>query len=153
LTYRQVDCSNFPNSVCESACRMRVRRAKRLACNRCNIQSSRNLDLAEVTRCSHARNGRHEDSDEGVSMGRTRERAVYASDVVWVRMGSDVSRRRLPSGPRRVCRPFLAMDLPFSLCSRGSLESAQYFSRMCAAPHDRACAGTAALPARTQFAV
>ena len=84
-------------------------------------------------------------------MGRTRERAVYASDVVWVRMGSDVSRRRLPSGPRRVCRPFLAMDLPFSLCSRGSLESAQYWASMCAAPHDRACAGTAALPARTQF--
>ena len=34
-------------------------------------------------------------------MGRTRERAVCACDVVWVRMGSDVSRRRLPSGPRQ----------------------------------------------------
>ena len=32
----------------------------------------------------------------GVSMGRTRERALCTCDVVWVRKGSDSSRRRRP---------------------------------------------------------
>jgi hypothetical protein len=39
------------------------------------------VDSAEYRTCSHAENGRYE--DKGVSMGRTRERAVCACDVVW----------------------------------------------------------------------
>ena len=45
---------------------------------------------ADHRTCSHVRNCRYE--DEGVSMGRARERAVCACDVVWVLKGSDPAR-------------------------------------------------------------
>ena len=62
---------------------------------------------ADHRTCSHVRNCRYE--DEGVSMGRARERAVCACDVVWVLKGSDARchprppprRRRPPSDPRQ----------------------------------------------------
>ena len=56
---------------------------------------------ADHRTCSHVRNCRYE--DEGVSMGRARERAVCACDVVWVLKGSDA--RRHPRPPRRRRRP------------------------------------------------
>ena len=56
---------------------------------------------ADHRTCSHVRNCRYE--DEGVSMGRARERAVCACDVVWVLKGSDA--RRHPRPPPRRRRP------------------------------------------------
>ena len=78
---------------------------------------------ADHRTCSHVRNCRYE--DEGVSMGRARERAVCACDVVWVLKGSDARRhprppprrRRPPSDPRQeaasadCASPWLALSL------------------------------------------
>ena len=78
---------------------------------------------ADHRTCSHVRNCRYE--DEGVSMGRARERAVCAYDVVWVLKGSDARRhprppprrRRPPSDPRQEATsadralPWLALQM------------------------------------------
>jgi hypothetical protein len=53
-------------------------------------------------------------------MGKTRERAVRACDVVWGhvgvdRRGSDARRRRLLSGPRQEAAPWIGAPDGFGL--------------------------------------
>ena len=64
---------------------------------------------ADHRTCSHVRNCRYE--DEGVSMGRARERAGSACDVVWVLKGSDARRHPRPP-PRRRRRPRIPARRP-----------------------------------------
>jgi ketosteroid isomerase-like protein len=74
-------------------------------------------------------------------MGRTRERAVCACDVVWMRNGSDARRRRRTPGPRKAPRKIGPTAFPnpwCAECSGGAVAGMEAVGALPGVPRDTA---------------